>query len=303
LTFSVAGSATIVDRIDAWTIFAAVAEEGGFAAAARRLGRSPAAVTRAVAALEERLGTRLLNRTTRSVALTGEGALALERCRRVLAEFAELEAPAAAETPRGTLAVTAPIVFGRLHVLPVALGFLRDFPAASLRLLLVDRTVSLVEEGIDVGVRIGELPDSSLRAIRAGALARSVYASPDHLREFGTPETPAELTGRPCIAFTSSPAPDRWVFRDRRAVAIAPRLVVNTAEAAIDAAEAGLGLTRLLSYQAAAPVRQGRLVRVLEEYEPPLLPIHVVHPAGRHLPAKVRLFVDRAVAALREGFG
>jgi DNA-binding transcriptional LysR family regulator len=297
-----------MDRLESWTIFVAVAEEDGFAAAARRLGRSPAAVTRAVAALEERLATRLLNRTTRSVALTDEGARYLDQCRRLLADLAELEAVAGSGAePRGMLAVTAPSEFGRLHVLPIVEEFLRAHPRVDVRLLLLDRVVSLVEEGLDAGIRIGELPDSSLRAIRAGALARAVYASPAYLESFGVPEVPGELAERSCVAFAAATgAAERWVFLGGKrpmAVAIKPRLVVNRAEAAVDMAVAGLGLTRLLSYQAAEAVAAGRLVRVLAEYEPPPVPIHVVHPAGRHLPARVRLFVDGAVTALRERFG
>jgi DNA-binding transcriptional LysR family regulator len=297
-----------MDRLDALTIFIAVAEQGSFVAAARRLGRSPAAVTRAVAALEERLGTRLLNRTTRAVALTDAGARYLDSARRLLAELDELEAGAAGEggTPRGTLAVTAPVLFGRLHVLPVALDFLKDHPAVDLRLLLVDRVVSLVDEGLDVGVRLGRLPDSSLRAIAAGSIGRAVYASPDYLARHGTPAAPQDLAGHACIGFADGAIGlQRWSFgRDDAVLTIGvrPRLAVNTAEAAVEAAVAGLGVTRVMTYQAAAMAEAGRLVRILRGHEPPSVPIQLVHPAGRHLPAKVRLFVDRAVAALRARF-
>jgi DNA-binding transcriptional LysR family regulator len=294
-----------MDRLSAWTIFAAVAEHGGFAAAARRLGRSPAAVTRAVAILEERLATRLFNRTTRHVALTEEGARYLERCRRVLAEFDALEAPEPGEEPRGALGVTAPIVFGRLHVLPVVTAFLCDHPAVDVRLLLVDRVVSLLDEGLDVAVRLGPLPDSSLRALRAGTVRRAVYASPDYLERHGVPRTPSELAAHETIAFAAVAA-ERWVFRAgarRLVVTLKPRLAVNTAEAALDAAAEGLGLTRVLSYQAEAPVAAGRLRPVLERYEPPPVPIHILHPGGRHLPARTRLFIDRLAAALQAKFG
>jgi DNA-binding transcriptional LysR family regulator len=294
-----------MDRLTLWTIFAAVAEQGGFAAAARRLGRSPAAVTRAVAMLEERLATRLFNRTTRRVALTDEGARYLERCRRVLAEVDALEAADTGEAPRGVLGVTAPIVFGRLHVLPVVTAFLRDHPAVDARLLLVDRVVSLLDEGLDVAVRLGPLPDSSLRALRIGAVRRSLYASPAYLEQHGAPRTPRDLAEHACIAFASV-APERWTFRQgarRLAVTVKPRLVVNTAEAALDAAVEGLGLARVLSYQAAELAAAGKLRRVLGPYEPAPLPIHVVHPAGRHLPARTRLFIDRLAAALQAKFG
>ena len=298
-----------MDRLDALTIFVAVAEQGSFVAAARRLGRSPAAVTRAVAALEDRLGTRLLNRTTRAMSLTDDGARHLDAARRLLGELEELEAGAAGEggAPRGTLAVTAPVLFGRLHVLPVALDFLRDHPAVDLRLLLLDRVVSLVDEGLDVGVRLGRMPDSSLRAIAAGSIGRAVYASPDYLDRHGTPAAPPDLAGHTCIGFADGATGlQRWSFgRDDAAltVGVRPRLAVNTAEAAVDAAVAGLGVTRVMTYQAAAMEEAGRLVRILRGHEPPSVPIQLVHPAGRHLPAKVRLFVDRAVAALRARFG
>ena len=298
-----------MDRLDALTIFVAVAEQGSFVAAARRLGRSPAAVTRAVAALEDRLGTRLLNRTTRAMSLTDDGARHLDAARRLLAELEEFEAGAAGEggAPRGTLAVTAPVLFGRLHVLPVALDFLKDHPAVDLRLLLLDRVVSLVDEGLDVGVRLGRMPDSSLRAIAAGSIGRAVYASPDYLARHGTPAAPPDLAGHTCIGFADGATGlQRWSFgRDDAAltVGVRPRLAVNTAEAAVDAAVAGLGVTRVMTYQAAAMEEAGRLVRILRGHEPPSVPIQLVHPAGRHLPAKVRLFVDRAVAALRARFG
>ncbi|WP_242346356.1 LysR substrate-binding domain-containing protein [Anaeromyxobacter terrae] len=298
-----------MDRLDAWTTFAAVAEARSFAAAARRLGRSPAAVTRAVAALEERVGARLLTRTTRSVALTDAGARSLEAARRALAWFEELEGVAAAgrQEPRGRLGVTASVVFGRLHVLPIVQAFLRDHPSANVELLLLDRVVSLVDEGLDVAVRLGRLPDSSLRALRAGEVRRAVYASPGYLRASGTPRTPQALASHACVACTAvTPVRDRWTFeRDGRSfvVPVSPRLVVNTAEAAIDAAVAGLGPTCVLSYMVDAHVRAGRLQRILGPYEPPAVPVQVVIPAGRFVTPLVRAFVDRAVEALRVTLG
>jgi DNA-binding transcriptional LysR family regulator len=297
-----------MDRLDALACFVAVADRGSFVGAARRLGRSPAAVTRAVAALEDRLAARLLNRTTRAVALTDAGGRYLELCRRLLADVEELESAAASDRlePSGLLTVSAPVVFGRLHVLPVALTFLRDFPSVTLRLLLLDRIVSLVDEGVDLGIRLAPLPDSSLRAVSAGAVRRAVYASPDYLVRHGVPTRPEQLAGHACIAFGSMGATaDRWSFGPDQSgpvVAVRPRLVVTTAEAAIDAATAGLGLTRVLSYQADPWVAGGRLQAVLQDHET-VVPIHLVHPAGRHLPAKVRLFIDRAVASLRARFG
>jgi DNA-binding transcriptional LysR family regulator len=298
-----------VDRLEAWTIFVAVAERGSFADAARHLGRSPAAVTRAVAALEHHLSSRLLNRTTRSVALTDAGARYLDGCRRILSEFEELEAAATGERqrPRGLLNVTAPVMFGRLHVFPIVSGFLGKYPDVDVRLLLLDRVVSLVDEGLDVGIRLGHLPDSSLRAIRVGHVRRAVYASPDYLARHGTPQTPQDLGNHGCIACSAVTAiPDRWSFeREQRsfAVAVKPRLIVNTTDAAIDAAVAGQGLTCVLSYQVDDHVAAGRLQRVLVDYEPSSIPIHVLHPAGRYLSPKVRLFIDDATAAIQQKFG
>jgi DNA-binding transcriptional LysR family regulator len=298
-----------LDRIDAWSTFAAVADARSFAAAARRLGRSPAAVTRAVASLEERLGARLLNRTTRSVALTDFGAQALEKARRAVAGFEELEGVRAPEPHelRGRLRVTAPVVFGRLHVLPTVERFLRAHPATTVHLVLLDRIVSVVEEGLDVAVRLGRLPDSSLRAVRAGEVRRGVYASAAYLRAHGTPRTPHALAKHACVACTAvTPVPDRWTLsRGGRSVVVpvAPRLVVNTAEAARDAALAGLGPTCLLSYQVEAHVRAGALTRILGAYEPPPIPVQVVTPAGRFVTPLVRAFVDATVEALRAAFG
>jgi DNA-binding transcriptional LysR family regulator len=297
-----------MDRLGAVAVFVAVAEERSFVAAARRLGRSPATVTRAVAALEARLATRLFNRTTRSVALTDAGRRHLERCRRLVEDFEALETTAERERvePSGLLTLTAPVAFGRLYVTPIVCELLRERPGLSVDLRLLDRVVSLVDEGIDAAVRIGFLPDSSLRARAVGSVRRGLYASPAYLASAGVPRAPRDLAGHAFVAMTGlAPAPYRWSFRSGRgggAVALRPRLVVNTAEAAIEAATGGLGVATLLSYQADAPRAEGRLVAVLEAFWPPPIPIHVLHPAGRHVPAKVRAFVERAVGALRPRF-
>ena len=296
------------DRLDALTIFVAVAEQQSFAEAARQLNRSPASVTRAVTALEERLQTRLFNRTTRSVALTDAGARYLENCRRLLATYDELEAANLGERmqPRGWISVTAPVMFGRLHVLPLVQGFLGEYPQVNVRLMLLDRVVSLVDEGLDLGVRIGQLPDSSLRAVLVGQVRRVICATPQYIARYGVPTTPRDLANHSVVACTAvTPIPDRWSFRGRggvTSVAVTPRLVVNTTAAAVDATLTGSGLTCILSYQAEPHVSAGRLQTVLVEYEPPPAPIHIVHPAGRHLPAKVRLFLDYAAGALRAKF-
>ena len=297
-----------MDRLDAVTIFAAVAEHESFAGAARHLNRSPAAVTRAVAALEEQLQSRLLNRTTRSVSLTDAGLRYLESCRQLLAAYGELEAVNLDERvePRGTISVTAPAMFGRLHVLPLVRRFLDRYPKVDVRLLLLDRVVSLVDEGLDLGVRLGQLPDSSLRVVRVGEVRRAVYASPKYFARRGVPETPRDLGNHSVIACTTvTPIADRWTFHGPRGtstVAVKPRLIVNSTDAAVDAALDGLGLTCIMSYQADPHASAGRLQAVLVEHQPPPSPIHIVHPAGRHLPPKVRLLLDHAADGLRRKF-
>jgi DNA-binding transcriptional LysR family regulator len=293
-----------MDRTDAIAVFIAVADQGSFAAAARRLGRSPASVTRAVADLEARLGVRLLTRTTRAVSTTEAGQRFLGGAKRVLADLDEIERAAAGQgtAPRGELRLTAPILFGRLHVLPIVTEFLDRFPEVQAALALVDRPVDLVEEGLDVAVRIGALGESSAVATRVGALRRIVVASPDYLARRGTPQRPADLTDHDVVAFSGIAGVEHWVFREAAGdvnVAIRPRLVVSTAEAAIDAARAGFGLTRVLSYQAAGDVARGSLLRVLPGYEGDEVPIHLVYPGGRHPPPKLRAFLDFTTPRLR----
>jgi DNA-binding transcriptional LysR family regulator len=293
-----------MDRTDAIAVFIAVADHGSFAAAARRLGRSPASVTRAVADLESRLGVRLLTRTTRAVSTTEAGQRFLGGAKRVLADLDEIERAAAGQgtAPRGELRLTAPILFGRLHVLPIVTEFLDRFPEVQAALALVDRPVDLVEEGLDVAVRIGALGESSAVATRVGALRRIVVASPDYLARRGTPQRPADLTDHDVVAFSGIAGVEHWVFREAAGdvnVAIRPRLVVSTAEAAIDAARAGFGLTRVLSYQAAGDIARGSLLRVLPGYEGDEVPIHLVYPGGRHPPPKLRAFLDFTTPRLR----
>jgi DNA-binding transcriptional LysR family regulator len=297
------------DRLDALTVFVAVAERQSFAEAARRLSRSSASVTRAVAALEERLQTRLFNRTTRSVALTDAGVRYLDGCRRLLATYDELEMVNLGERaqPRGWINVTAPTMFGQLHVLPLVQGFLDEYPQIDIRLLLLDRVVSLVDEGLDLGVRIGQLPDSSLRAIRVGQVRRVVCATPEYIARHGVPATPRDLGSHSLVACTAvTPIPDRWSFHAPSgviSVPLTPRLVVNTTAAAVDAALDNLGLTCIRSYQAEQHTAAGRLQTVLVKYEPPPAPIHIVHPEGRHLSPTVRLFLDHIGEGLRRKFG
>jgi DNA-binding transcriptional LysR family regulator len=297
-----------MDRLEAMRIFAAVAEAGSFAAASRRLRVSPPAATRAVAALEARLGIRLLNRTTRRVSLTEPGARFLDTARRVFAELdaAEKSAAGAAAEPVGLLTLTAPLAFGRLYVAPVVSAFLTAHPGVTARLLLVDRVVDLVEEGIDAALRIGALPDSSLQARRLGEVRRQVVAAPEYLRRRGTPRHPRDLAGHDVIAFGGVGGSNEWRFgagRQRVSVKLAPRLELNDAAAAIALAEHGDGVTRVLSYQAAASLAARRLVAVLERFAPASLPVQLVHPAGRFLPAKTRAFLDFAAPLLRRALG
>jgi DNA-binding transcriptional LysR family regulator len=289
-----------LDRFAAMTAFVAVVDHKGFAAAARHLHVAPSAVTRLIGALEDGLGVRLLRRTTRSLSLTDAGERYLGRARVILSELRDVEDSARAErvAPRGRLVVTAPAVFGRLHVAPLMSAFLAHYPEVVGELSLTDRTVSLVEEGIDLAVRIGSLADSSLLARRMGATRRVVVGAPAYLARRGTPAAPADLAGHDLIRFASLSTPAEWRFRQDGvdlAVSVSPRFITDSADAAIGQAEQGGGLTMVLGYQVAAAVRAGRLTIVLAEFEPPPLPIHIVQPAGRLVPAAVRAFVDLAV--------
>jgi DNA-binding transcriptional LysR family regulator len=291
-----------VDRLDAMRLFAAVADLGSFAEAARRQRVSPATATRAVALLEDQLGVTLLRRTTRSVRPTERGALYLERCRDLLRDLDEAEHAVRGQDaePRGPLAVAAPLVFGRLHVLPIVQDLLRSHPSLSVRLTLSDRLSHLVEEEIDVAVRIGEPADSALLAIRVGEVRRVVSAAPAYLAARGIPAVPADLAVHDIVAFEGIDAPGEWRFGadENIVVQIRPRLAVNSADAAIAAAEAGLGITRTLSYQVADAIGAGRLVLVLDAFSTRPVPVLVVHPPRRVASANVAAFVRAARARL-----
>lgn len=290
-----------MDRLHLMTVFVAVAEEESFAAGARRLGMSPPAVTRAVAALEDRLGVKLLNRTTRYVRVTDAGSRYLDDCRRIIHETDEADEAAVGinAEPRGHLEVTAPVMFGRLFVIPGIVDYLKRYPEMEVSAVFLDRVVNLLEEGFDVGIRIGELPDSTMRAICVGQVRRVLCASPGYLAMNGMPNTPAELAKHKIVAASGvSPVMD-WKFAQNITVRVKPRLTVTSNDAAIEAIQEGLGISRLLSYQVASYVNSGQLQTVLSEYEPKALPIHVVHREGRYASAKVRTFVDLIVAKLR----
>lgn len=290
-----------MDRLDAMTTFVAVAELQSFTAAARRLGLSPSVVTRGIAALEERLGLRLLQRTTRSVALTDAGARYLARARRILADVEEADGEALAEqsAPTGRLVVAAPSVFGRLYVAPALSTYLARHEAVAGELFLADRLVNLVEEGVDVAVRLGALADSSLVARVVGHTRRVLVGAPAYLDAHDRPPSPRALAGQRLIQFTSlSPTPEWRFFRGEQVerVSFRPSFATNSADAALAHAERGLGLALVLSYQAEASIRAGRLEVLLADHEPPPIPIQLVYPTSRLLSAKVRAFADHVTA-------
>jgi DNA-binding transcriptional LysR family regulator len=291
-------------------LFAATADAGSFSAASRRLGVPLPTVSRKVAELEAHLNARLLVRSTRKLALTDAGVTYLAACRQILERVGEAEALAAGEftTPRGELFVTAPIVFGRLHLLPIVNAFLAAQPQITVRLTLADRNLQLADEHIDVALRIGPLEDSRLVAVRVGSVRRVVCASPAYLARRGRPKMPADLARHDVVSFESLPASQAWHFAPRggrhaQTVAVRPRLAVNTAEAAIDAAVAGVGLTHVLSYQAAGALASGRLALVLRAYEPEPVPVSLLYTDPKRLPLKTRSFIDFAVPRLRKALG
>ncbi len=294
-----------MDRFDALTSFVAVADRRGFAAAARALGTSPPAVTRAVAALERHLGVTLFHRSTRAVSLTDEGLAFLDRARRILADLREAEqiAMGGRSVPRGQLYVTAPVMFGKLHVLPTISALLARYDGLNARMMLVDRNVRIVEEGIDVAVRIGALADSALRVVPIGSVQQTIVASPAYLAEHGTPMVPTDLERHRCIACNGVRDGSNWRFgaAGDAIVKIAPRLTINTIDGTIAAAEAGSGLANVLSYQAAAAIGAGRLVPVLAEHAPRPIPITLLYEAGRGAMPAVRIFIEAMRESAREG--
>lgn len=287
-----------MDRLDEWRLFLAVATHKNFAKAALELGKAPQAATRAIAALEARLGTRLFHRTTRSVTLTDDGERMREQARRALAEVELLESAAPKDVLRGVVTITAPVLFGQMHVLPIVTELLSKHPALDARLMLLDRVVSLAEEGVDVAVRIGELPDSSLRARLVGHLHYVLCASPAYLAHAGKPRTPGALSKHACIAFSATtPTPDRWLV-DRERVSVRPRLTTSSGPAAIDAALGGLGIVRAVSYQVAGHLRAGRLVPLLERADSAPIPVHIVQLPGAPSRAATA-FIDLAYRRLQ----
>ena len=293
-----------MDRLDAMSALLAAVEAGSLSGASRKLGMPLATVSRKVSELEAHLRTRLVTRTSRRLILTDAGRSYIAACKRILDDIREAERAAAGEysAPRGELIITAPIVFGRLHVLPVVLEFLKAYPEIDVRLTLADRIVNLQEDHVDLAVRIGELPDSSLVAMRVGSIGRVVCGSPAYFAERGTPKGPDELRKHDCITFNGLTSPEAWIFPSRKgniSVAVHSRLIVNTAEAAIDAAITGLGITRVLSYQVADAMRTGALLLALREFESPPVPVSLVHAGQGRLALKLRAILDFAAPRLK----
>ena len=293
-----------MDKFHSIQVFVKVADRQGFAAAARDLNMSPPAVTRAISTLEDHLGTRLFVRTTRSVRLTESGQRFLEDGRRILFDLEEAEEAAVGShaIPRGELRVTAPVLFGRMFVTPILGDFLDQYPQVNATTLFVDRVVNLMDEGLDIAIRIGNLPDSSLIAVRCGTVRRVMFASPDYIKRHGLPLHPEELSGHRLIQPTALSASDELTYLEEgvpRSVRINPRIRMNTNDAVIEMALNGWGISRLLSYQVAPYLADGRLLAILEEYELPEMPIHIVHQEGRMVSAKIRAFVDYMAERLR----
>lgn len=296
-----------MDRFEAMSILVAAVEAGSFSGASRKLGVPLPTISRKVAELEAHLHTRLLVRTTRKLTLTDAGAAYLAASKRILEQVGEAERLASGEyaMPRGDLVITAPIVFGRLHVLPVVNAFLASFPEINVRMVLSDRNVHLVDDQIDMAVRIGHLPDSSMVATRVGTISQVACASPDFLAAHGTPKAPADLTELPCVSFDGLSDGTSWTFlstdrQNTQSIRIRPRLTVNTAEAAIDAAVAGVGITRVLSYQTARAIDEGKLKHILREFERPPVPVSLIHAGQGLLPLKMRSFLEFAAPRLRK---
>ncbi len=294
-----------MDRLEAMAIFVAAVEAGSFTAASRRLSVPLPTVSRKIAELEAHLSARLLIRTTRKLTLTDAGEAYLAAARKILDEVGEAERAASGEylVPRGDLAIAAPIVFGRLHVLPVVTAFLAAFPDINVQLVLSDRNADLIGDQIDMAVRIGPLADSSMVVSRVGSVRYVVCASPEFLAARGVPKMPEDLAAYPCVTFGTATTTS-WSFapkgRTVRALPVRARLVVNTAEAAIDAASAGVGITRVLSYQVAPAIAERRLRILLAAHEPEPLPVHLVYPEQAHPPLKLRRFLEFAAPRLKK---
>lgn len=293
-----------MDRLQLINIFVAVVDTGGFAGAGRKLNISPPAVTRAINELEVHLGVRLLTRTTRFVRVTEAGARYAEDCRLILSQLAEADEAVGGlhSVPRGRLTVTAPVGFGAMYVTPVVTEYLALYPEVNVSCWFMDRIVNILDEGVDVAVRIGELPDSSMQAIRVGKMRLRICATPEYLAQHGVPASPEDLQAHVIIAASGATSTTEWRISAQGvpgAVKLHPRLIATSADTAIAAALTGFGLTNVLAYKVSAHLREGRLQAVLGDFEPPALPVHVLHREGRHASQKARAFIDLAVERLR----
>lgn len=293
-----------MDRFDAIRTLLAAIDGGSLSAASRALGMPLPTVSRKVSELEAHLGTQIVVRTSRKLVLTDAGEAFVAAARRIMAELDEAERAASGEyrAPRGELLITAPILFGKLHILPIVLEFLGAYPEVDVRLILSDSVVDLVDNHVDVAARLGRLPDSGLVALRVGTVRWISCASPHYLAERGTPATPDELASHDCIAFEGLQTARSWTFAPgvgAGPVTIRPRLGVNTADGLIEAASAGLGVARMMSYQAAPAIRDRRLVTILDDYAPEPIPVHLVHTGPPLLPLKLRAFLDFAAPRLK----
>ena len=293
-----------MDRFEAMRTLLAAVDGGSLSAASRSLGVPLPTVSRRVSDLEAHLSAQLVVRTSRKLLLTEVGRAYVASCRRVLDEVGEAERLAAGEyrVPRGDMLLTAPIMFGRMHVEPIVLAFLKTYPEINVRLTLTDHVVDMIENHVDLAVRIGPLPDSNLVATRLGSVRWITCASPDYLAHRGTPRTLEDLAVHDCIAFERLNTSDTWTFQRGKEIVVVPfrpRFAVNTADGAINAALAGAGIVRILSYQAASAIAKGRLVVVLPQFQPEPLPVHSVHTGQAILPLKIRAFSDFAIPRLK----
>ena len=293
-----------MDQLHLINVFVAVVDAEGLAGAARKLGVSPPTVTRAINELESQLGVRLLTRTTRVVRVTEPGARYADDCRRILAELAQANASVAGmhSAPTGRLTLTAPVLFGARFVTPIVTEYLQRYPGVNASCWFLDRVVNMVDEGMDVAVRIGELPDSSMQAVRVGRVRRVICGAPAYLRQRGVPQVPEDLAAHDIVsAGAVAPGAEWRLLRDgaQCVVKLQPRMISTTNDAALAAAVGGFGLTRLLSYQVADQLRDGQLETVLGDFEPAALPVHLVHREGRHASRKARVLLDLAIERLR----
>ncbi|MCC8974633.1 LysR substrate-binding domain-containing protein [Bradyrhizobium brasilense] len=296
-----------MDRLEAMSTFLTVVEQGSLSAAARRLKTPLTTVSRKVSELELHLRTKLFKRTSRQLVLTDAGTSYLAACKRILADVTEAERIATGEytAPTGELAVTTPLGFGRVILMPIMVDFLNTYPDIKVRIVPTNQRLNLAQEQIDVAVRIGELPDTSLVAVRLGMTRRVFCASPAYLAARGTPRTPEDLAGHDCISLTGFSLPDVWtIVRDGTTIAVPvnTRLVVGSSEAAYAAARAGLGISIAFAYQLAVDPEEGALTTVLDEFQPPAVPVNLLYVADRFLPIKIRAFLDFAAPRLRRVF-